>query len=414
MRNRVSSAVIGLLVSSVISGTAQATVYSGRVNEALVQSNSTGRTVSTQSQAASVSYSTLTRAYTLTDVAGHAYTLSPGELVTAQSTASYAVYRDTASGLTFKILKNGSGNPLINLTYVRFANWSKSVAPGAGYTSATQEDWVVFGQQTALSGMPRSGSATYSAILDGRYSDGSGLYRVSGNGGLTANFLGGTMNMFINPIITNQTTNASSHLGSMSGTGTISGGVLSGSDQSPDYNFSYAGNFYGLAAQEVGGTFFMNVGTGGGSGVFVGGQGALPAMDPAAAPPPPPPPPPAGLTGRQMELNAASKSGALVSAGTNSMSVSVGYDATTQTYVLREIGSTQSYALTPAEIDTARSNDQFTVYGDGETGVTVNAEQGERQQPHRPDLCQLCRLEPFDDASDRCGLSDPNRLCRVR
>src|SRR4051794_6537473 len=90
---------------------------------------------------------------------------SRGEYVAAKSTAAYTYYRDAATGATLKLLNQSTNNPVIKLTYVTYGKWS----PTPQSPIALNDNYVVFGSITPPSALPRSGSASYSFILDGTY-----------------------------------------------------------------------------------------------------------------------------------------------------------------------------------------------------------------------------------------------------
>lgn len=338
----------------------------------LVQTEGSKRQTETTSRPASIDYDTATGAYTFREVDGTSFTLTPDELIAAESSASYSIYLDAASGVNFKLLNPGAGNTLIALDHVRYAKWTRAVAPLTGFSTAQKSDWMLFGDRTAAAAIPRTGSATYSAIIDGDYHDSAGDYVLSGTAGLTADFASSSLSMFINPVATHTATGNVLTFGARYGSGAIDYtlGQFTGSDSAANYTFSYIGNFYGAGAEEVGGTFnlannyyFGGIGTG--QGVFVGKIGDLPV--PAAEPPPPPVVP--GLIGRQYERITQHRSFG-DSSQTQLGGSSVKYDTVTQTYVLREFdGSTLD--LSPGEVVAAESNDAFTVYKDAASGTKV-------------------------------------------
>jgi hypothetical protein len=353
----------------------------GRLGEVRVQTDGSKRQTDFTSREASITYDPATGTYTFREVDGTSFTITPNELVAGESNAIYSVYVDAGSGVKFKLLNGGSTNSLIALDHVRYGKWSHGVSPTTGFSSASKTDWMLFGDRTALASIPRSGTATFSGIIDGDYHDNAGDYVLSGAAGLTANFTSSTLAMFINPTATNKTTGNVLTFGARSGSGAIDYtlGQFSGTDSSDAYGFSYIGNFYGPAAQEVGGTFQLTngVGTsniGSGQGVFVGKIGDLPT--PAAEPVPPAPP--AQPTRTSLGITTVSEvkaDQAGVSRTTMVSANNITYDAASQSYVLRDAGGVSPtvddgvFNLAADEIVAGESDAAFTTYQDSATGL---------------------------------------------
>jgi len=203
---------------------------------------------------------------------------SRSEYVAGKSSAAYTYYRDTSTGATLKILNQSATNPVIALTYVTYAKWS----PVPQSPIIINDNYVVFGTITPSSAMPRTGSASYNAILDGTYRTQSrGNYTLSGSGQFVANFAAGSMAMTLTALGT-----ASN--GSTINFGTLSGaGFINASDSSWNATsrtraadgtktlFSANGNFFGPQANEIGASFTLTqtLGTqtvGAGAGAVVG------------------------------------------------------------------------------------------------------------------------------------------------
>ena len=119
-----------------------------------------------------------------------------------------------------------------------------------------------------------SGSGSYSTIVDGTFVNKTGSYAVSGTGTFSANFAGGTIAYSTTANATPETSGTAFSFGTMAGTGSIASqsasfkgtGVTNGSG----YAMDVAGNFYGAAAQEIGGTFRIRGNNGNGTGVIAG------------------------------------------------------------------------------------------------------------------------------------------------
>lgn len=241
-----------------------------------------GDGVAANTHPTTVHYDSATQSYILHDYEGDAgYRFSPNEIVASQSSAAYTTYRDTATGSTLKLLNQSASNPVIALTYVTYGKWNIPKAPGETYKFA--DNYVVFGQRTPAASIPRSGSASYNAILDGTYQSGSNTYRLGGNAKYTANFGNATMGVSVTPVATPLAGGTPLQFGTLTGSGYI---YSNGLPSNPNATFSaitpyigttrYAsyGSFYGPQANEIGGVFTIKSKVGGvlgeGAGIFVG------------------------------------------------------------------------------------------------------------------------------------------------
>jgi hypothetical protein len=234
-----------------------------------------------------ITYDSVTQSYIVKESNGPTLTFTADERVAAQSNDSFTVYRDTASGTEFRQLNNSPTNPKIALTYASYGTWVRPTPIPTGYVSANSHVYVVYGQGTEPAAMPRTGTATYSAIIDGTYNARAGLYALSGDATFSANFGQGTIGLQMTPIATLGSNSV--NLGSLNATGTISGAAFNASNgYSGPYLLRAGGRFFGPTAQEIGAAFSLSglptsslvpggpqIGpgaalTGGGGGVLIG------------------------------------------------------------------------------------------------------------------------------------------------
>ena len=226
-----------------------------------------------------ISYNATSQTYTLYDYDGGPGTsFSPGEIVASQSSAAYTFYRDASTGSTLKLLNDSASNPVIALNYVTYGKWIVPQSPPIHFA----DDYVVFGQISPASAVPRTGSASYKAILDGTYQSGANNYRLSGNAAFSASFGTEIMGPSVTPVATNTANGTKLSFGTLTGSGFITAdsssfGATSRTRAADGTKtlFSATGNFYGPAAQEIGGVFTLSqtLGTkqiGEGGGAFVG------------------------------------------------------------------------------------------------------------------------------------------------
>jgi hypothetical protein len=119
-----------------------------------------------------------------------------------------------------------------------------------------------------------SGTATYSTIVDGTFVNKTGSYAVSGTGTFGADFTAGTITYSTTASATPETSGTAFSFGTMTGTGSIASASSSfkgtGAVNGSGYAMDVAGNFYGPAADEIGGLFHIKGNGGNGTGVIAG------------------------------------------------------------------------------------------------------------------------------------------------
>lgn len=221
-----------------------------------------------------VVYDSATGTYTLRDTGNPALTSTFGPSNISGSDAAFTYYsKSSGSNVeTFRLLNKSGANPLIVLTYVQYGQWRRSSTSG-GVTS-TNDTYVVFGSKTPSSGMPLTGSANYTTYLDGTFVDKNGVYAVTGTGGLTANFGSGTISYTATLAGDREGGGTDIAFGTLNGAGTISFGSSgfkgTGTTNGSGYRLDVNGNFYGPAADEIGGIFRLTGNGGNGTGAIVG------------------------------------------------------------------------------------------------------------------------------------------------
>lgn len=227
-----------------------------------------------------VVYDSATGTYTLRDTGNPALTSTFGPGNVTGSDASFTYYsKSSGSNVeTFRLLNKSGVNPTIALTYVQYGQWRRS-STASGVTS-TNDTYVVFGAKTPASGMPLTGSASYTTHLDGTYVNKNGVYAVTGAGGLTANFGLGTISYDATLAGIREGGGTNIAFGTLTGTGSIATSNASfkgtGTTNGSGFKLDVNGNFYGPAADEIGGIFRLTGnrtsvgGIGNGTGAVVG------------------------------------------------------------------------------------------------------------------------------------------------
>lgn len=220
-----------------------------------------------------VIYDSATGTYTVRDTGNPAVTSTfTGGVVGAD----YTTFTKSSGGVTQTLKVLNKANTLVPLTYVQYGKWRRD---GQSGLYAYNDTYVVFGTKTARSAIPTSGTANYTTVHDGTYLNKNGVYSVSGMGTFTANFGAGTISYDATLTGTPEAGGAAINFGTVGGNGSISRGGFTGRDLS--YNaqgflMDVKGNFYGPAAEEVGGIFALKGsssaagGTGSGTGAFAG------------------------------------------------------------------------------------------------------------------------------------------------
>lgn len=242
---------------------------------ATTASNNRGFTKATSS----VLYDTVTDTYTVRDTGSLAITsnFGPGDIDSGASDATFTVY-DKSSGSTvetFRLLNQGAGNPLIQLSYVTYGQWRRSTTT-SGVTS-TNDTYVVFGEKTPRSGVPIAGTANYTTVIDGTFTNKNGAYAVSGTGSFLADFGAGTISYSSTATGARESDSAVINFGTMTGSGSIAFRSATfagtGSFNPQGYAMDVSGGFYGPAADEIGGVFRIrdsSTNRGNGTGAIVG------------------------------------------------------------------------------------------------------------------------------------------------
>lgn len=186
-------------------------------------------------------------------------TLDSSNIVAAESNARFNVYRPNASTLV-RIYRAGSGNDELALSYSGFGSRELQ------FTGAPRIDqFFVFGLETGVSLLPRTGTGIYQGVL---YGSGVGAgsfadrFSLTGTANFNFNFAGGTFTGSLLPVAINQRDLSSTNLG----TYTFSNGQAPGANAMSNAFFGdiigiagatgrINGRFYGPNSQEVGGAF---------------------------------------------------------------------------------------------------------------------------------------------------------------
>ena len=270
MRILFATAAAGMMLA----GSASATNLPGMQSTIKYSTTSTGASGYTNYARATskVVFDPATNTYTVRDTGSLTTTATFGPANQTSSNATFTTYGTSTN--SFRRLNLSASNPLIVLTYVDYGQWRRT-GTANGVTSVN-DTYLVFGQKTPAANVPRTGSASYTTIVDGTFVNKNGAYAVSGNGSLVANFAGGTISYSETATGTKEVGIGSINFGTMNGTGSIAfnsaGFSGTGTSDTQGYRMDVNGFFYGPAAQEVGGLFRITGNGGQGQGALVGHQ----------------------------------------------------------------------------------------------------------------------------------------------
>jgi hypothetical protein len=197
-------------------------------------------------------------------------TFGPSNLVS--SSGNFSTYGPPTN--RFRRLNQSPSNTLIALTYVDYGQWRRtSTAHG---TTSVNDTYLVWGSRTPNASIPRTGTASYSTIVDGTFVNTNGAYSVSGSGGLTANFGSASISYNATATGTKEVGSGTIAFGTMTGSGSIAfrSGTFNGigTPDAEGYRMDINGNFFGPSANEVGGVFRLTGHGGQGQGSIVGHQ----------------------------------------------------------------------------------------------------------------------------------------------
>ena len=197
-------------------------------------------------------------------------TFGPANLIS--SAGNFSTYGTPTN--SFRRLNLSPTNTLIKLQYADYGQWRRTST--ANGTTSVNDTYLVWGSRTPNSSIPRTGSASYSTVVDGTFVNKDGAYSVAGSGTFTANFTGASISYSQTAAGTKEAGSGSIDFGTMTGTGSINfrSGIFNGTGtaDSQGYKMDLSGNFYGPAAQEIGGLFRITGNGGNGQGAIVGVQ----------------------------------------------------------------------------------------------------------------------------------------------
>lgn len=205
------------------------------------------------SGATAFSYDAASDSYTVQGITGPGGTVSVsfGAADKIAGTGYGVAYSKTAGGVTNTLVLYGNvradtaGTPPIQLSYTSFGLWTTTNGSIAASNS------FVFGQQTPAASVPTSGTATYQAFVAARQTEMGAVpfneTNISGSATFSADFGAGKVSTALSLIGK-----------TFDGTAPINGNAFSGQlNLAGTSTGSFAGNFFGPSAQEMGYGFYI-------------------------------------------------------------------------------------------------------------------------------------------------------------
>lgn len=220
-------------------------------------------------------YDAANQSYTVSDASG-SRTFAPSEIDPAQSTATLTTFAKRTPTTADFLSLTRTGTAAGQTRYVGSGFWQSQVNGAAAvdgrFTAFT------YGIATPLSGLPRTGLATFDVTLLGASTIGTVINNIAGNGKLNVDFGTGII-AASGRFGENGATTFSFGWG---GNALVSSSANSFAGQSSFDNYgsgTWGGSFFGPAAEEVGATFAVGNPAGGGGrtlvAALVGGRGPL-------------------------------------------------------------------------------------------------------------------------------------------
>lgn len=202
-------------------------------------------------------------------------TFRPSDRSPADSTAMIDVFEITQDGLDVTLALHKPGNPETNLNFVSYGAWQRI---DSGSSVDFETSFFVFGVRTPGTDMPTTGSATFSGLIDGFWTDSLGLNAIGGTAELTADFSARSVTSTFDIIGQNVVSGAIRPFDILTGTASFGSGAnsFSGSlsGQTTGFSGRWSGGFFGPDADEIGGSFRVTDGAEQAVGIFIGGRGS--------------------------------------------------------------------------------------------------------------------------------------------
>jgi hypothetical protein len=148
-------------------------------------------TATAQAVTGSIAYDAGARSYTLS-VQGRSLTFSPGDVDSAQTTATLTVYKKVSGSTTDTLtLTNPGSSGRFTYTWAGGAFWQRTVQGSAAVTGSL--DALAYGVRTPDAAVPRTGQAEYAVDLIGAQSGPGAVVGITGQGIAQVDFARGAI-----------------------------------------------------------------------------------------------------------------------------------------------------------------------------------------------------------------------------
>ncbi|WP_333571574.1 transferrin-binding protein-like solute binding protein [Sphingomonas sp.] len=228
-------------------------------------------TVPVSSNTVAVRYDAAAQSYTISLSPFTSPSFGPGDRTSSSNTLTNYEKRSGSRQENLSLFNPGSGNPRLVLTYASYGAYQ---AITQGSPIGVDTIFFAYGIRTAPSDMPKTGSASYTTIVDGQFAGASGVYAMGGDSSFTADFAAATVQATLQLRGQNVVTNGLRDFGIHALTGTIrsetTGAVFSAAGGSNGATVYMQGAFFGPGAAEVGANFGIVNADGRGVGALVG------------------------------------------------------------------------------------------------------------------------------------------------
>ncbi|MEB3414621.1 transferrin-binding protein-like solute binding protein [Alteriqipengyuania sp. WL0013] len=268
-------------MNNTLDGELQSESFANLASRATLEANgSAGNGTIQEGVVAQIVYNADSKSYTLTTPSG-TRTFAESDIDASLSNGSVTVYVQTSGDTTNSLTLTRADAGGVNFTYVGSAFWQQTTQNSTSGSGAV--DSIIYGVKTPDNGVPTTGQGSYALTAYGAMTTGPNIFPIGGTGEARIDFESGKIFLIGEMIITDG--DPGRDLMTFSGDGALAsdGNRFSGSFTLTDfqtYEGSFAGMFFGPAAEEIGATWAAQDSVGNvATGTLMGRAGAASAND---------------------------------------------------------------------------------------------------------------------------------------
>lgn len=228
-------------------------------------------TVPVSSNILAVRYDAAAQSYTIAMSPFTSPAFGPADRTSSTNTLTNYEKRSGNRQENLSLFNPGAGNPQLVLTYASYGAY-QSLTQGSPIGVDTI--FFAYGVRTVPTDMPKTGTASYTTVVDGQFAGTSGVYAMGGLGSFSADFAASTVQATLQLRGQNVVTSGLRDFGTHALTGTIrseqTGAFFSAAGGSAGTTVNMQGAFYGPGAAEIGANFGIINADGRGVGAMVG------------------------------------------------------------------------------------------------------------------------------------------------